>query len=146
MPMNKTLMKVIGVVHTSLYKMSGGRLARKMRGSEVVLLTTTGRKSGKKRTSPLFGLADGDNWTLIASQGGHHEHPNWYLNLRDNPEVELQVGSKTMRMRAETAVGGERDRLWSKMGLMYDGYNDYQKLTRRVIPVVVLKPVALADA
>ena len=141
MPMNKTLMKVIGIVHTSLYKMSGGKLTRKMRGSEVVLLTTTGRKSGKKRTSPLFGLADGDNWTLIASQGGHPEHPNWYLNLRDNPEVELQVGSKTMRMRAETAVGGERDRLWSKMGLMYDGYNDYQKLTRRVIPVVVLKPV-----
>ncbi len=140
MPMNKTLMKVIGVVHTSLYKMSGGRLARNMRGSEVVLLTTTGRKSGKQRTSPLFGLADGDNWTLIASQGGHHEHPNWYLNLRDNPEVELQVGSKTMRMRAETAEGGERDRLWSKMGLMYDGYNDYQKLTKRVIPVVVLRP------
>ena len=146
MPMNKTLMKVIGIAHTSLYKVSGGRLARNMRGSEVVLLTTTGRKSGKRRTSPLFGLADGDNWTLIASQGGHPEHPNWYLNLRDNPEVELQVGSKTMRMRAETAVGGERDRLWSKMGLMYDGYNDYQKLTRRVIPVVVLKPVALADA
>ncbi len=140
MPMNKTLMKVIGIVHTSLYKASGGRLTRNMRGSELVLLTTTGRHSGKKRTSPLFGLADGDNWTLIASQGGHHEHPHWYLNLRDNPEVELQVGSKTMHMRAETAVGGERDRLWSKMGMMYDGYNDYQKLTDRVIPVVVLKP------
>ncbi len=140
MPMNKTLMKVIGIVHTSLYKVSGGKLARNMRGSEVVLLTTTGRQSGKQRTTPLFGLADGDNWTLIASQGGHPEHPNWYLNLRDNPEVELQVGSKTMRMRAERAEGGERDRLWSRMGLMYDGYNDYQKLTRRVIPVVVLRP------
>ena len=146
MPMNKTLMKMIGTIHTSLYKMSGGRLTRKMRGSEVVLLTTTGRKSGKQHTTPLFGLGDGDNWTLIASQGGHPEHPNWYLNLHENPEVELQVGSKTMRMRAETAVGGERDRLWSKMGLMYDGYNDYQKLTQRVIPVVVLKPVVLADA
>ncbi len=141
MPMNKTLMKAAGAIHTSLYKIGGGRLTRKMRGSEVVLLTTTGRRSGKQRTTPLFGLADGDNWTLIASQGGHPEHPNWYLNLRDNPDVELQVGSKTMRMRAETAEGGERDRLWSKMGLMYDGYNDYQKLTKRIIPVVVLKPV-----
>ncbi len=140
MPMNKTLMKAIGKIHTSLYKMSGGRLTRNMRGSEVVLLTTTGRQSGKKRTTPLFGLADGENWTVIARQGGHPEHPHWYLNLRDNPEVELQVGIKTMRMRAETAEGGERDRLWSKMGLMYDGYNDYQKLTKRVIPVVVLRP------
>ena len=140
MPMNKTLMKVIGIAHTSLYKMSGGKLARNMRGSEVVLLTTTGRKSGKTRTTPLFGLAAGENWTVIASQGGHHEHPHWYLNLRDNPDVTLQVGSETMRMRAETAEGTERDRLWKSMAVMYDGYDEYQKLTRRVIPVVVLKP------
>ena len=146
MPMNKTLMKVIGIVHTSLYKMSGGRLTRKMRGSEVVLLTTTGRKSGKKRTSPLFGLADGENWTVIASQGGHPEHPNWYLNLRDNPDVELQVGSETQRMRAETAEGAERERLWKSMAEMYDGYDEYQKLTTRVIPVFVLKPVTTGDA
>ena len=140
MPMNKTLMKAIGIAHTSLYKMSGGNLTRNMRGSEVVLLTTTGRKSGKRRTTPLFGLADGENWTVIASQGGHHEHPNWYLNLRDNPEVALQVGSETMRMRAETAEGTERERLWKSMAEMYDGYDEYQKLTTRVIPVVVLKP------
>ena len=140
MSMNKTLMKVIGIMHTSLYKMSGGKLTRNMRGSEVVLLTTKGRKSGKQRTTPLFGLADGENWTVIASQGGHHEHPNWYLNLRDNPEVALQVGSETMRMRAETAEGTERARLWKNMAAMYDGYDEYQKLTTRVIPVVVLKP------
>ncbi|MCH8008309.1 MAG: nitroreductase family deazaflavin-dependent oxidoreductase [Chloroflexi bacterium] len=140
MPMNKTLMKVIGIAHTSLYKMSGGRLTRNMRGSEVVLLTTTGRKSGKQRTTPLFGLADGENWTVIASQGGHPEHPHWYLNLRDNPDVTLQVGSETMRMRAETAEGTERERLWKSMAEMYDGYDEYQKLTTRVIPVVVLKP------
>ncbi len=140
MPMNKTLMKVIGIVHTSLYKASGGRLARNMRGSEVVLLTTTGRKSGKQRTTPLFGLADGEDWTVIASQGGHHEHPHWYLNLRDNPDVTLQVGSETMRMRAETAEGAERERLWAPMAAMYDGYDEYQKLTTRVVPLVVLKP------
>ena len=146
MPMNKALMKVIGIAHTSLYKMSGGKLTRNMRGSEVVLLTTTGRKSGKQRTTPLFGLADGQNWTVIASQGGHPEHPNWYLNLRDNPDVALQVGSETQRMRAETADGEERERLWKSMAEMYDGYDEYQKLTTRVIPVVVLKPVATADA
>ena len=140
MPMNKTMMKLIGIAHTSLYKMSGGKLGRNMRGSEVVLLTTTGRKSGKRRTTPLFGLADGENWTVIASQGGHHEHPHWYLNLRDNPDVTLQVGSKTQRMRAETAEGEERERLWAPMAAMYDGFDEYQKLTSRVIPLVVLKP------
>ena len=140
MPMNKKLMKVIGIAHTSLYKASGGKLTRHMRGSEVVLLTTTGRTSGKQRTTPLFGLADGANWTVIASQGGHHEHPHWYLNLRDNPDVTLQVGSEKMRMRAETAEGADRERLWSSMAEMYDGYDEYQKLTSRVIPVVVLKP------
>ena len=140
MPMNKTMMKLIGIAHTSLYKMSGGKLGRNMRGSEVVLLTTTGRKSGKRRTSPLFGLADGENWTVIASQGGHPEHPNWYLNLRDNPDVELQVGGETKRMRAETAEGDDRERLWTKMAAMYSGYDEYQTLTERIIPVVVLRP------
>ena len=140
MPMNKTMMKLIGIAHTSLYKMSSGKLGRNMRGSEVVLLTTTGRKSGKRRTSPLFGLADGENWTVIASQGGHPEHPNWYLNLRDNPDVELQVGGETKRMRAETAEGDDRTRLWAKMAAMYSGYDEYQTLTERIIPVVVLRP------
>ncbi len=140
MPMNKTLMKLIGSVHTSLYKMSSGKLGRYIRGSEFVLLTTTGRKSGKQRTTPLLGLADGENWTLIASQGGHPQHPNWYLNLRDNPAVELQVGSEKKRMRAETAEGDERARLWAKMTEQYSGYDEYQSFTERVIPVVVLRP------
>ncbi len=140
MPMNKTLMKLIGSVHASLYKVSGGRIGRYIRGSEFVLLTTTGRKSGKQRTTPLLGLADGENWTLIASQGGHPQHPNWYLNLRDNPDVELQVGGEKTRMRAETAEGQDRARLWAKMTEQYSGYNGYQTLTERVIPVVVLRP------
>ncbi len=140
MPMNKKLMKLIGIAHTSLYKMSGGRLAGNMRGSEVVLLTTTGRKSGKQRTTPLFGLADGENWAVIASNGGHPEHPNWYLNLCDKTSVELQVGSETKRMRAETAEGEERVRIWAKMAAMYSNYDEYQSLTKRVIPVVVLRP------
>ena len=140
MPMNKTLMKLIGSVHTSLYKMTGGRIGRYIRGSEFVLLTTTGRRSGKQRTTPLLGLADGENWTLIASQGGHPQHPNWYPNLRDNPDVELQVGGEKKRMRAATAEGEDRARLWAKMTEQYSGYDEYQSFTERVIPVVVLRP------
>ena len=140
MPMNKTMMKLIGSAHTSLYRMSGGKLGRNFRGSEFVLLTTTGRRSGKQRTTPLLGLADGENWTLIASQGGHPQHPNWYLNLRDNPDVELQIGGEKKRMRAETAEGDDRARLWAMMTELYSGYNEYQTLTDRIIPVVVLRP------
>ena len=140
MAMSKTQMKLIGVVHTALYKASGGRLGRNMRGSEVVLLTTTGRTSGKRRTSPLFGRADGDSWVVIASNGGHPEHPTWYLNLRDNPDVELQVGAETTRRRAETVDGDERTRLWKKMAETYANYDDYQASTSRVIPVVLLRP------
>ena len=75
-----------------------------------------------------------------ASQGGHPQHPNWYLNLRDNPDVELQVGGEKKRMRAATAEGEDRARLWAKMTELYSGYDEYQSFTERVIPVVVLRP------
>ncbi len=140
MPMNKTLIKVAGSVHAALYKASGGRLARNMRGSEVVLLTTTGRRSGKRRIAPLFGQADGENWVVIASNGGHPEHTNWYHNLRDNPDVELQVGTETSQRKAETVEGDERTRLWKMMAEKYHGYDEYQASTSRVIPVVLLRP------
>jgi deazaflavin-dependent oxidoreductase (nitroreductase family) len=107
-------------------------------GSPILLLTTTGRKSGKQHTMPLiFGEADGSQ-VLVASKGGTPEHPAWYLNLEANPEVGVQVKGDTFRARARTAEGEERERLWKSMNEIWPHYDEYQTKTTRQIPVVVL--------
>lgn len=105
-----------------------------------LLLTTTGRKSGKKRTLPLlYGKDDGD-FVIIASKGGAPNHPAWYLNLRDNPQVEVQVAADSFRARAETIEGERRQKLWDLMVEIWPDYKNYQQKTDRQIPVVVLHP------
>jgi deazaflavin-dependent oxidoreductase (nitroreductase family) len=107
-------------------------------GSPILLLTTTGRKSGKEHTMPLiFGEADGSQ-VLVASKGGTPEHPAWYLNLEANPEVGVQVKGDKFRARARTAEGEERERLWKSMNEIWPHYDEYQTKTTRQIPVVVL--------
>jgi deazaflavin-dependent oxidoreductase (nitroreductase family) len=107
-------------------------------GSPILLLTTTGRKSGTERTMPLiFGEADGSQ-VLVASRGGAPEHPAWYLNLEANPEVGVQVKGDVFRARARTAEGEERERLWKAMNEIWPYYDEYQTKTTRQIPVVVL--------
>ena len=107
----------------------------------TLLLTTTGRRSGKPIVMPLiYGEADG-NYVVVASKGGAPQHPGWYLNLAAQPQVEVQVIDKRFRAKARTSTGTERARLWEKMATIYPPYNDYQKKTEREIPVVVLEPV-----
>ena len=107
----------------------------------TLLLTTTGRRSGKPIVMPLiYGEADG-NYLVVASKGGAPQHPGWYLNLAAQPQVEVQVLAKRFRAKARTSTGTERARLWEKMVAIYPPYNDYQKKTEREIPVVVLEPV-----
>jgi proline iminopeptidase len=106
-----------------------------------LLLTTTGRKSGEKFIFPLFYGTDGDSYIVVASKGGAPKHPNWYLNLVANPEVEVQVGPRKFRARARTVTGPERTRLWQKALEFWPPYADYQKKTEREIPVVLLEPV-----
>lgn len=107
----------------------------------TLLLTTTGRKSGEPRPSPLiYGEADGA-YVVIASKGGMPKHPLWYRNLEAKPECELQVGRQRLRARARTAQGDERERLWQQMAAIYPPYEAYQKNTERRIPVVVLEPI-----
>ena len=107
----------------------------------TLLLTTTGRRSGKPIVMPLiYGEADG-NCVVVASKGGAPQHPGWYLNLAAQPQVEVQVLAKRFRAKARTSTGTERARLWEKMATIYPPYNDYQKKTEREIPVVVLEPV-----
>ena len=104
----------------------------------TLLLTTTGRKSGRSLTLPLiFGRA-GEDYVVVASKAGAPNHPAWYLNLDAQPEVQLQVKGDKFRARAHTASGAERARLWKSMVEIYGPYEDYQKKTDREIPVVVL--------
>ena len=128
-------------VHEAVFTLSSGRIAGKAGGMPVVMLTTTGRKSGAKRRTMLTSpLQDGDKVVLIASYGGDDRHPAWYLNLRDNPEVEATMGGSTKPMRARTATAGEKAELWPKITAKYKGYAGYQTKTDRDIPVVILEP------
>ena len=104
-----------------------------------LVLTTIGRRSGEKRTSPMFYGTAGDAYVIIGSKGGADTQPGWYLNLRANPVVEVQVGREQFPAHARVATGQEREQLWEQMVQMAPPYRDYQKKTKREIPVVVLE-------
>jgi deazaflavin-dependent oxidoreductase (nitroreductase family) len=128
-------------VHSGVYRATGGKLFGRMGKSPILLLNTVGRKSGKKRTSPLLYVKDGEDFVIIASKGGAPTHPAWFLNLRANPEATVEVGDREVRVRAEEADAEEKARLWQKMVEMYPTYDDYQTKTKREIPLLVLRPV-----
>jgi deazaflavin-dependent oxidoreductase (nitroreductase family) len=108
----------------------------------TLLLTTVGRKSGEARHSPLIYGEAGDSYVVIASKGGWPTHPHWFRNLEQDPECDLQIGSKKLRARARVATGAERERLWKQLAALYPPYDDYQKSAgKRQIPVVVLDPI-----
>jgi proline iminopeptidase len=107
----------------------------------ALLLTTTGRKSGEKFIFPLFYGQEGNSYIIVASKGGAPEHPGWYRNLLANPEAEIQVGTKKLKVHARTTAGEERARLWQKALTFWPPYADYEKKTDREIPVVVLDPI-----
>jgi deazaflavin-dependent oxidoreductase (nitroreductase family) len=115
--------------------MIGGTIAN----SPVLLLTTTGRRSGKQRTVPLLYLLDGRNLVLVASNGGAVRHPNWWLNLRTATEGWIQIKGIRRRVKAEQASAAEKQRLWPRLTAMYPGYRRYQEITDRDIPVVILR-------
>jgi len=114
----------------------GARLA----GLDMLLLTTTGRKSGEPRTQPLACFADGDDWVVVASNGGQDHHPAWFLHLEACAAAQIQVGSEQRAVRAQVAEGAERARLWPWLVERNPIYGRYAKRTGRRIPVVVLRP------
>ncbi|MGA7672656.1 MAG: nitroreductase family deazaflavin-dependent oxidoreductase [Nitrolancea sp.] len=138
-------LRVTGTLHRALYVRTSGRIGGKLRGGPVLLLTTTGRKTGRKRTRPLSYLRDGDNLVLIASAGGAPRHPAWYLNLQSNPRVRVQQGGTTRTMLARSADRSERARLWQGVLQQYPVAAGYQHRTGREIPVVILQPVRAAE-
>jgi deazaflavin-dependent oxidoreductase (nitroreductase family) len=133
------LVRVLGRLHVRLYRLLGGRLVGRVGKAPILLLTTTGRRSGVARTSPLLYLRDGDDLAIVASFGGHPTHPVWYLNLTANPRVQVQVGRDVFAATARTATPDERARLWQKFVEMYPSYASYQQKTTREIPIVLLE-------
>jgi len=127
--------------HLRLYVDSDGKEGYTLRGVPCLILTTVGRRTGEARSVPLIFGQDGENYLLVASLGGATHHPTWYLNLRDNPAVQIQVKDRHMAGRARTATGEERTRLWDLMVEVFPTYASYQARTEREIPVVVVEPV-----
>jgi len=122
------------------YRLSGGQVAGHVpSGAPICLLTTVGRRSGRTRTVPLLYIADDDDLVVVASRGGMSGHPAWYLNLRANPMVTVQIGSVTKRFRACDATEPERRRLWIPLAAAYPHFDAYQQRTSRHIPVVILR-------
>ena len=134
--------KLITRTHIALYRRTGGKIGGRVRGSPVLLLSTTGRRSGQLRTMPVMYLVEGNHHVVVASYGGDEHHPAWYHNLLARPEVTVQVGSSVRSMRAEVADPADRARLWPPLVAMYPPYDDYQAKTERQIPVVVLTPTS----
>ena len=129
-----------GEEHVKRYRETGGDVGHIWKeGSTVLLLTTTGRKTGELRTTPLIYAEDGDRYVIVASKGGAPEHPGWYRNLDKSPQVELQVKDDVFPARARTAEGEERERLWQLVNQQWPDYENYQTKTDREIPVVVLE-------
>jgi deazaflavin-dependent oxidoreductase (nitroreductase family) len=123
------------------YRLSGGRVAGQLLwGAPICLLTTTGRRSGRRRTVPLAYVLDGDDLVVVASRGGMGSHPAWYLNLLAEPNASVQVGSSTRRVQARDATEAERRRLWPTLTAVYPHFDAYQERTSRRIPVVILSP------
>jgi deazaflavin-dependent oxidoreductase (nitroreductase family) len=141
MPQPKDLFaKYLTAFHRTVYRASGGRLANKGYGMPVVILTTTGRKTGKKRPTVLTSpVQDDGKVVLVASWGGDDRHPTWFLNLRDDPDVELEMHGKKEAMKARVASTEEKAELWPSVVKANPGYAKYQTKTERDIPVVILE-------
>jgi len=122
-------------MHAALYRLLGGRVM----GKNVLLLTTTGRKSGRKRTTPLFYVRDGDDYVIVASNGGDDQYPGWWHNLRASPSAEIQVRAQRHRRSAEEVQGDQVDAQWLKLTAVYRGYERYRQRTQRPLTMFRLR-------
>ena len=132
---------VFYTVHRIIYQLSRGKIFSRSVGCPVILLTTTGRKSGEPRTAPIFGFQVEQSIVAIPSNAGKKHYPAWYFNLRANPQAQVQVGRETRQMKAREASEEERERLWPRLASQYGGYDVYRARTDRYLPVVIFDPV-----
>ena len=132
--------KRLSTLHTRIFRMTRGRIGRRLVKNDMLLLTTKGRTTGNKHTVPLLYLKDGDDLVVFASWGGRDDHPEWYKNLTAEPRVGIQINGIRIAASATTADGDRRSRLWAQALAAYDGYGVYQDRTEREIPVVIVTP------
>jgi F420H(2)-dependent quinone reductase len=130
----------VGRLNVPVYRLSGGRLFGKVGKAPILLLTTTGRRSGQPRTTPVVYLADGSDVILIDTNAGNERLPAWSHNLKANPEAEVEVGRRRHPVRARQAEGEERAELWRAHNVQYAGFDDYDEKLRRQPSVWVLEP------
>jgi deazaflavin-dependent oxidoreductase (nitroreductase family) len=135
-----TGLRLVGKLNAPVYRLTGGRVGGKVGRAPVLLLTTIGRKSGQPRTAPVLYLADGDRFVVINTNAGNAKTPAWSLNLRANPEAEVEVGRRRLEVRARLAEGEERAALWRRNMEQYSGWDYYESKLDREIGVFVLEP------
>jgi deazaflavin-dependent oxidoreductase (nitroreductase family) len=133
-------LSLLGEEHVRRYRETGGEVGYLWNGVPTLLLTTTGRRTGTERTTPLIFGRDGDDYLVVASMGGAPRHPAWYLNLTANPAATIQVKAERLGVTAHTARAEDKPRLWRIMCAIWPNYDAYQARTDRDIPVVVLSP------
>lgn len=128
--------RAVFAAHVGLYRLLRGRLV----GHNILILTTVGRRSGRKRSTPLFFVHDGDDYVVIASNGGEDRYPGWWHNIRSNPDIDIEVGARTIACRAEKANDDDIPRLWEKLTAVYGGYATYRERTQRELTILRLRP------
>ena len=133
-------LRMAGKLNVPVYRLSRGRVMGKIGHAPVLLLTTTGRRSGQRRTAPVVYLADRDRLVVIGSNAGNAKAPAWALNLEANPDAEAEVGAERRPVRARIALGEEREDLWRRMNDQYGGFDAYRERTGRDIRLFVLEP------
>jgi deazaflavin-dependent oxidoreductase (nitroreductase family) len=134
------VLRGLGKMNVPVYRMTRGRVLGKVGRAPVLLLTSTGRRTGQSRTAPVLFLRDGGRIVVIGSNAGNTHAPAWSHNLKAHPEAEIEIRGERSLVRARVAEGEERSELWQKMNAQYDGFDDYEQRTSRDISVFVLEP------
>lgn len=137
----KWILKAFTSIHVFLYRISKGKLGGTLGNFPILLLTTTGRKSGLARTTPLVYLRNGEEYLIAASAGGADRNPVWFLNLQNKPEAVIEVNGKTFNTQAAITVDTERTQLYERFKAQGDNFVQYEQSTTRPIPIIRLQPV-----
>ncbi len=137
----KFLMQLFLNFHVFIYRLTGGKVMGSFGANPILLLDMVGRKTGKKRTTPLMYIRDGNNYVITASAGGADINPAWYYNLKGNPETTIQVLGNKINVIAQEASPDKRKRLWTQLTSLAPQFKQYEKKTKRTIPMFILRPV-----